>query len=56
MGQLSTAELEVLCGGGPEVGRAQTRMVQLLDLAYRMGLLSSGGCDLCTVLHFGCEG
>ena len=40
--QLSTAEVEALLGGGPEVARAQTRLVQLLDLGYRMGLLSSG--------------
>lgn len=42
MGSLSMEELTTLCGGGPEVLRAQTRLVQLLDLGYRLGILSLG--------------
>ena len=43
LGQLSPSELECLCSTSAEQGRATSRLTQLLDLAYRMGLLSSGG-------------
>ncbi|KAL4440566.1 hypothetical protein ABPG75_003567 [Micractinium tetrahymenae] len=40
LGSLSMEEMAVLCGGAPEIARAQTRLVQLFDLGYRMGILS----------------
>jgi hypothetical protein len=42
LGQLSPSELDCMCSSSAEQGRATSRLTQLLDLAYRMGLLSSG--------------
>ena len=46
VGQLSEAEAAALRGGerGEEHQRAHSRLMLLLDLAHRMGLLASGGC------------
>ncbi|PRW05800.1 hypothetical protein C2E21_9561 [Chlorella sorokiniana] len=41
MGQLSAEETEAACGGTAECLRAHGRLMQLLDLAHRMGLLST---------------
>jgi hypothetical protein len=42
LGQLSAAELAELCGGVEECARAKARLMQLLEMSHRMGLLSSG--------------
>ncbi|KAL4856311.1 Purple acid phosphatase 18 [Chlorella vulgaris] len=41
LGQLSAAELAELCGGVEECARAKARLMQLLEMSHRMGLLSS---------------
>lgn len=42
LGALSPEETAHLCGGAYEVARAQTRLVKLLDLGYRLGVLALG--------------
>lgn len=46
LGALSPGEAEAVCGGTAEYVRAYQRLLQLLELGHRMGLLSTGACPV----------